>query len=451
MIDPDAAFQALRLHASPGSALAAKLTGGGAVELSAQGAVVRLSDGRELIDFGSYGVTLLGHRHPAVVQAVTEQLARMPATTRVLANPVNAAFMGELLERVEGPLGRVWLGSDGADAVELAVKLARRVSGRLRVLAVERAFHGKTLGALALTWNPAFRKGLGPLLREVTHIDRDDLDAVRRETAAGDVAAVIFEPLQGEAGARALDAMTLRRWAKDAHRAGAFVISDEVQAGLRRCGPVSLALAAGVDVDAVLFGKALGGGALPLSALVANDELYAPLIEDPTWHTATFSGHPLACAAGRAALRTIDELAPAAVQLGEHLQLGLERLAGSHPEVVRALHGVGLLRGIELATPGAAGSVTVDLAQAGVLISPCLSAPETIRLLPPMVTTPAQLERVLAALDEALGRAAEYLEDERTEQRLGDWGVDAQRAATIGTPPMIGTPPTVATQASAAS
>jgi putrescine aminotransferase len=129
-------------HFSPGAALSAKVLGGGATEVAASGAVVTLSDGRELLDFGSYAVTLLGHRHPTVLAALADSMATMPTATRVLANPVTAAFAAELSERCGDSLRRVWLGSDGADAVEAALKLARRSSGRMRVLVVEGAFHG---------------------------------------------------------------------------------------------------------------------------------------------------------------------------------------------------------------------------------------------------------------------------------------------------------------------
>ncbi len=400
-----AVFERMRARSSPGTALAAKLAGAGACEEWAEGARVGLSDGREMIDFGSYGVTLLGHRHPAVVEAVQGQLRRMAAGTRLLANSTSVDFCDELGQRFGAVGDRVWLGCDGADAVEVAIKLARRASGRTRLLAVEHGFHGKTLGALSLTWNPAFREGLEPLLGQVTHIGRGDADAVRREVAAGDVAAIVFEPRQGEAGARGIEPSVLRRWARDARAAGAFVICDEVQTGLRRCGPPSLALEAGLEVDALLLGKALGGGVMPLSAMIAGEELYEPLRVDPTFHSATFSGHPLACAAGRAALHVNDRLALAAQALGARLRAGLDDLAGAHPETIVAVHGAGLMYALELASPALAGGVLVDLAQAGLLVSPCLSAPSSIRLLPPMVTSDAQLERALELLDGALGQA----------------------------------------------
>ncbi len=409
MSSPGQVFAYLQRHGAPGTALGAKISGSGAVESQAAGAVVRLSDGREMIDFGSYGVSLLGHRHPAVLAAVSDQLARMPASTHTLANPVTAGLMADLAERVGEPLQRVWLGSDGADAVEVALKLARRRTGRQRILAVRHAFHGKTLGALALTFNPAFRVGLESTLGDqVTHIDPADEHAVAREAADGQVAALMIEPIQGEGGVRPLPAATLQRWADDAHSAGAFVISDEIQVGLHRCGPLSLALAADVRVDAVLLGKALGGGVMPLSALVANNELFEPLLTDPTWHSTTFGGHPLSCAAGRAAIRALEQLAPRAARVGVQLAQGLARLQSAHAPIVRDVRGVGLLWGVELVGPAVAGSVLIELAQRDVLVSPCLSAPSTIRLLPPMVTTDTQVDTVLAALDEALGAAAEF-------------------------------------------
>lgn len=397
-------------HISPGAALTAKVLGGGATEMAASGAVVTLSDGRELLDFGSYAVTLLGHRHPTVVAALMESLTTMPTATRVLANPVTAAFAAELSQRCGDSLQRIWFGSDGSDVVEAALKLARRSSGRMRVLVVEGAFHGKTLGALSLTRNPVFREGLEALMGPVTELRRDDVDAVRREAAAGDVAALVIEPIQGEAGVRVLDPVVLRRWTADAHAAGAFVISDEIQVGLRRSGPFSSSLASGLSPDAVLFGKALGGGLMPISALVATESLAAPLIADPSWHSATFSGHPLGCAAGRAALAAIEVEAENGRAIGEILASGLRELAAAHPGLVAEVRGAGLIWGIEFAGPGAAGAALIELARRGLLVSPCLSSASTVRLLPPMVTSPEQATGALSILDSTLPELWSYVE-----------------------------------------
>ena len=403
------AFANLKRHLSPGTALGAKVIGGGATEATAEGAVVTLSDGRQVLDFGSYGVTLLGHRHPKILAALSEELERMPTSTRIVANPTVAAFAAELAERCGEPLGRVWIGCDGSDAVEAALKVARCSSGRMRVLAVEGAFHGKTLGALSLTANPVFRGGLEPLLGEVSTLPRDDPEAVARETARGDVAALVFEPIQGEGGVRSLDPTVLLRWTADARAAGCFTISDEVQVGLWRCGPFSPSLADGLQPDAVLFGKALGGGLMPLSAMVATDALAAPLIADGTWHSTTFGGHPLGCAAGRAALGVLESSAPRALQLGAILGRGLGSLAAEHPETIAEVRGAGLIWGIELRTPGAAGAALVELAQRGLLVSPCLSANTTIRLLPPIVSSIEEIEAGLEILAATLPSLETYL------------------------------------------
>jgi putrescine aminotransferase len=417
-------FATVRDHISPGLALGYKMIGRGAYEVSASGATVRLSDGRELLDFGSYAVTLVGHRHERVVAAVAAQLGRMPTSTRALANPAVAGFVADLVARTGPALDRVWLGSDGADAVEAAAKLARRSAGRTRLLAVEGAFHGKTLGALALTASPEFRTGLDPVLAPVTHVARDDRSAVAREVAAGDVAALFVEPVQGEAGVRPLDPGLVRQWSRDAHAAGAFVVSDEIQAGMRRCGPFSVALQEGWQPDAVLFGKALGGGVLPLAAAVGTAELFAPLVRDPTWHSATFGGHPLACAAGRVTLELVDELAGHGAEIGRMFGAGLDALAAGYPALVSDVRGWGLLWGLEMRSPALAGSVLTELAEAGLLVSPCLGSRRTIRLLPPMVTSSAELGRALAALDTALAATEKFAAE-----------LDAPAAAAAAGPP----------------
>jgi putrescine aminotransferase len=402
-------FERIGQYISPGAALTANVLGGGAAEATASGATVVLSDGRRLLDFGSYGVTLLGHRHPAVRAALSSALEGMPTATRVLANPTTAAFAEELVRRCGEPLRRVWMGSDGSDVVEATLKLARRVTGRMRVLVAEGAFHGKTLGALALTTNPAFRAGLEPLLGSVAVLPRDDPRAVLRETGRGGVAALVFEPIQGEAGVRPLDPTVLERWVADARAAGAFVISDEIQVGLWRCGSFSPSIAAGLSPDAVLLGKALGGGLMPLSAMVATDALAGPLVADPTWHTTTFGGHPLACAAGHAALAALEETAAHGAAVGEMLGSGLEALAGEHPEVIAEVRGTGLMWGLEFTTPGAAGAALIELAQGGLLVSPCLSSHSTIRLLPPMVASPKQIGIALEILGGALPSLVPYV------------------------------------------
>jgi putrescine aminotransferase len=411
MVEPSFVFESVKRHVSPGLALGYKIAGTDAVEEHGDGAIVCMSDGRQFIDFGSYGVTLLGHRHPTVSEAVIRQLQRMPTATRTFGNAVVAEFIHGLVCRCH-PLERAWLGSDGADVVEVALKLARRRTGRSRILAVEGGFHGKTLGALAVTWNPAFRVGVERHLSDVTHICANDREAVRREIEEGDVAALIFEPIQGEGGVRPLDAGVLHRWADDLHEGGGFLISDEIQAGLRRTGPFSPAISLDLRPDAILLGKALGGGIMPLSAMVATADLHRPLASDPTWHSATFGGHPLACAAGFAALTLIDGLAERADALACQLRAGLRSLQTAHPNLIADTRGAGLMWGVEFATPAVAGMVLSQLMERGLLVSPCLSAMSTIRLLPPMIATDEQLGCALEILSASVVGASADLADE---------------------------------------
>ncbi|MFR9721949.1 aspartate aminotransferase family protein [Streptomyces sp. MS19] len=398
-------FDLIRRHQSPRLALTGSFAGRGAVESSAYGCRVTLSDGRTALDFGSYAVTLLGHRHPAVVAAVRDQLDRMPVSTRSLASPVTARAAAALAAYLGGGLPRVCFGLNGADAVEIAVKLARVATGRGRIVAVRGGFHGKSLGALALTHSPLYRTGLRGAVVDVVHVPADDAGAVGRAVAGGEVAAVVFEPVQGENGAGALPVEVLRQWCADAARAGAFVVADEIQCGLRRCGERSVALAEGLPVDAVLLGKPLGGGVLPLSAVVCSEELYAPLAADPFLHSATFAGLPLSCAALPPALAAVEELAAHGRTLAAALDAGLAGLRLRHPGVVAALRGRGLLRGIDLVDARAAGRVVTELAGAGLIVSPCLGRPTTVRLLPPLVAAEADVAEAVALLDGALAEA----------------------------------------------
>ncbi|WP_308013868.1 aspartate aminotransferase family protein [Streptantibioticus parmotrematis] len=408
-VSAERAFDLIRRHFSPKLALTGTFAGHGAVEASAEGCRVTLSDGREALDFGSYAVTLLGHRHPAVVEAVRAALDTMPTSTRSLSNPVTARAAACLSGYFGDALPKVYFGLNGADAVEVAVKLARLATGRGGIVAVRGGFHGKSLGALALTHSPLFRAGLSGVTVDVTHVDPDDPDAVAKAAAERSLAAVVFEPVQGENGAVALPTETLRQWCEDAHRHGAFVIADEIQCGLRRCGPRSVALAEGLPVDAVLVGKPLGGGVVPLSAVVCSERLYAPLAADPFLHSATFGGQPLGCAALPAALAAIEQLAPHGDRLASLLDTGLAGLRERHPRVVASVRGRGLLRGVDLVSRPAAGTAVVELADAGLLVSPCLSSPTTIRLLPSLACAEADVGQAIGILDAALTAAERTL------------------------------------------
>lgn len=389
---------------APGIADLHRLMGRGAAEVSAVGARVTLSDGRSTLDFGSYAVTLLGHRPSGVVHAVRDALDVMPTATRLLPNATTASFAAKLVDVIGATnLDRVVIGLNGSDAVDAALKLAIAATGRSRCIALKKAFHGKSLGALAVTFDPARRAGLEALLGHVTFIELE-ADAVHRALAKQPAAALIFEPVQGEGGGREIPPDVLRRWCADARAAGTGVIADEIQVGLRRCGPMSIAVDLGLDVDAILFGKPLGGGVMPLSAVLCSTNFYRPILEDPFFHTATFGGHPLACAAGLAALEALDAAGADVDRLARVLRVGVERLTAGTPAVQEA-SSKGVFAAIRFVSADMARTTLLEASRRGLLLAPCLTALDTLRMLPPTVTTDAELEEGLAILEAACASA----------------------------------------------
>jgi putrescine aminotransferase len=393
-------------HLVPGVAERHRVIGTGGFEVSGEGARVRLSNGRTVLDFGSYAVTLFGHRPAPVVDAVHAALDELPTSTRLLANPYAARLAQRLAGTVDpGRLTRISLGLNGSDAVEAALKLALARTGRPAVLAVQNGFHGKSMGALAATADEARRGPVAGFLGPVRHLALEP-DAVARALAEQPCAALIVEPVQGEGGGRILPPDLLRRWAGDAHAAGTFVIADEIQCGLRRCGPVSLAVAYGLAPDAVLLGKALGGGVMPLSAAVCTEELFRPLLDDPFFHTATFGGHPASCAAGLAALDLLDAMADRFAAPGVQLADGVTALRGRYPALLADVRVTGLFAALEFGSAEQAGLAVLEAGRRGLLLAQCLTAPTALRMLPPVVVTPAELASALSILDAACAAVA---------------------------------------------
>ncbi|WP_246508054.1 aminotransferase class III-fold pyridoxal phosphate-dependent enzyme [Actinocrinis puniceicyclus] len=392
-------FAAAAAHLVEGVAARHRVIGSGAMEQRAEGARVQLSNGRSVLDFGSYAVPLFGHRPQHVLDAVREALDTMPTSTKLLANPYAARLSRRLTDAIDpGRLTRVWFGLNGSDAVEAALKLAIARTGTPAILAVEGGFHGKSMGALAATHDAQRRAPVLGFLGDVRHLPWEP-DAVARAAAEAPFAALIVEPVQGEGGGRFLPPQLLRRWSDDAHAAGAFVIADEIQCGLRRCGAMSLSVAHGMQPDAVLFGKPLGGGVMPLSAAVCTEELFAPLRDDPFFHTATFSGHPVSCAAGLAALDLLESGPERFDAGGAALAQGLGALAKKYPDILVDTRCAGLFGVLEFAAAEQAGLAILEAGRRGLLVAQCLTAPAVLRMLPPAAVTEEQLEQAFDILD----------------------------------------------------
>ena len=363
------------------------------------GAWVWDTDGKRYLDLvGGIAVNALGHNHPALVAAVSKQVAEMAHISNFYTSRVQIELAERVLEIAGAPEGSgVFFANSGAEAVEGAIKLSRR-TGRTGLVAAESAFHGRTTGALALTSKAAYREPFAPLIPDVTHVPYNDIEALRAAVTT-DTAAVVLEPVQGEAGAIVADPAYLRAAREVTTAAGALLVIDEVQTGIGRTGDWFGFQESGIVPDAITVAKGLGGG-LPVGALVACGGA-GPGLGTAGPQGATVSGHPRGAAAGLSVLSTIEAegLLDHVVQMGEHLVSAVTALG--HPDI-EGVRGRGLLRAIVLRSDLSAG-VAAAAREAGFLVNPV--APEAIRLVPPLVVTREELDLFVAALPSLLATA----------------------------------------------
>ena len=362
-----------------------------------EGAHVWDADGREYVDLiAGIATSSLGHAHPDVIAAVTGQVARIAHSSNLFLNQPSIRLAERLLEIAEVP-GQVFFCNSGAEANEAAFKLSRK-TGRTHVVAAEGGFHGRTMGALALTGQPAKRAPFEPLPGQVTFVPYGDAGALERAVTER-TAAVFLEPVQGEGGViPAPDGyLAAAREVTRAH--GALLVLDEVQTGVGRTGSWFAFQRAGVLPDVITLAKGLAGG-LPLGAMIAVGAASALLVAGD--HGCTFGGNAVSCAAALAVLDVIarDGLLARVEATGKELAARVEALG--HP-LVAGVRGAGLLRAIALTAP-VAPAVVDELAGAGFLANAV--APAAVRLAPPLVITDADVHGFLAVLPGALDRAS---------------------------------------------
>jgi acetylornithine/N-succinyldiaminopimelate aminotransferase len=362
------------------------------------GAEVWDADGRRYLDLlGGIAVNALGHAHPAVVEAVTAQISTLGHTSNLYLTEPPLALAEKLLELLDVEGAKVLFGNSGAEANEAAFKIARR-TGRPGIVACEGAFHGRTMGALALTGQPAKRAPFEPMPPGVTHIPYGDVAALDAAVTA-DTAAVFLEPIMGEAGVIVPPEGYLRAAREITAARGALLVLDEVQTGIGRTGAWFAHQGAGIVPDVVTLAKGLGGG-LPIGACIGIGAAGALL--EPGQHGTTFGGNPVCCAAALAVLTTIaaDGLLEHVNLVGKAIATGIEDLGDP---LVGDVSGAGLHIGIGLTRPVSAG-VAAAARDAGFLVNN--ATPERIRLAPPLVLTEAQAGEFLAALPGILGAGA---------------------------------------------
>lgn len=363
------------------------------------GAVVTDADGREYLDLlGGIAVNLLGHAHPAIIEAVSTQIATMGHVSNLYINEPAVALAEQLLAHLGARNARVVFGNSGAEANEAAFKIAR-CTGRPAIIAAENSFHGRTMGALAMTGQPGKRTPFDPMPPGVQFVPYGDVTALERAVNA-DTAAVMLEPMMGEFGVVVPPEGYLAAAREITTRHGALLMLDEVQTGMGRTGRFFAHQAAGITPDVITLAKGLGGG-LPLGACIGVGK--AGELLGLGLHGTTFGGNPVCCAAALAVLAVLqrDNLLPRADALGKEIATHIEGLG--HP-LVDHVRGAGLLLGVVLRAP-VARAAEAAAREAGFLIN--AARPEVLRLAPPLVLTDEQVHRFLAALPAILDTAQE--------------------------------------------
>jgi len=345
-----------------------------------------------------------------VLAAVRDQLDKIPMSVRTMPSAPVAELAERLAGLTPGDLRYSFFCNSGAEAIEGALKLARLATGRPGFVAMLQAFHGKTLGALSATGREYYRKPFEPLVPGFTHVPFGDAAAV--EAAIGpETAAVILEPIQGEAGVIIPPPGYLRQIREICDRHRVLMIVDEIQTGLGRTGRLFCVEHEDTTPDIMTLAKALGGGVVPIGAFVARPHLWERFRQDPYLHSSTFGGNPLAC---RAALATLDvlveeRLAEQAAERGRYFLDRLRAIQGRHPGVITAVRGRGLMIGVEFAHSDYALLASAEAGHRGVITFYTLNNPQVIRIEPPLVITPEQIDRAADGINGAVGEAGRVL------------------------------------------
>ncbi len=365
-----------------------------------EGAVVTDADGKQYLDLlAGIAVNILGHAHPAVIDAVTTQLSTLGHTSNLYATEPGIALAEQLLAHLGASVhGRVFLCNSGTEANEAAFKIAR-LTGRTKIIAAEKAFHGRTMGALALTGQPDKRAPFEPMPAGVQHVPYGDVAALEAAVDS-DTAAVFLEPIMGESGVVVPPDGYLVAAREITARHGALLILDEVQTGIGRTGWFYAHQAVGIVPDVITLAKGLGGG-LPIGACIGIGE--AANLLHPGKHGTTFGGNPVCSSAALAVLRTVadEDLISHADRLGKVINTSIEEL--NHP-LVNHVRGAGLLLGIVL-NKKIAAKAEATARDAGFLIN--AAQPDVLRIAPPLVLTEEQAASFVAALPAILDSADE--------------------------------------------
>jgi len=366
-----------------------------------EGAHVWDIDGKEYIDcMGGYGVALVGYKNKRVNDAIKNQTDKIITVHSSLYNKTREEFLKKIINLAPKGLTQVHLNNSGAEAIEAAIKFARKFTGKKGMVAMRGSYHGKTFGALSLTFNPKYKKAFKPLVEKVSFASFGDIESLR-EAIDDDVGFVILEPIQGESGVIVAPDGFLQQVRKLCDEKGILLIFDEIQAGLGRTGRLWACEHWEAVPDILCLAKGIAGG-VPMGATLVRPDILASMNKGE--HSSTFGGNPLSCAAGIAALESITEdgLIENADKMGKVFRERLEKLKEKH-QIIREIRGKGLMIGVELKFE--VKDILMDLINEGILM--LYSGRNILRLLPPLVINQKDIEKVLETLDTALTREEE--------------------------------------------
>lgn len=400
-------------YINPAQAKLFRFMGLGSVEASAEGWTITDSEGQKFIDcLGGYGMFAVGHRNPEVVAAVENALHTMPMCGKVLFNRQMADLAEALAEITPGDLQYSFFVNSGTEAVEGCLKVARLATKRTKFVAAENAFHGKTMGSLTATGRDLYRDPFKPLLTGFTHVPFGDIAAMEAAVDE-DTAAVILEPVQGEGGIIVPPDGYLQQVKALCEAKGALFIADEVQTGIGRTGKWLGVDHEGVKPDLMACAKALGGGVMPIGAIIGTPKAWQGLIEAPFLHTSTFGGNQLACAAGIATIKYIkdNDLLRRSSETGAYFKAGLEKIMAEFPEVICQVRGSGMMLGLELTKEGAGGMLMSLMIDKKIIVAYTLNNPKVIRIEPPLIMPKDVVDYVLGELRDAVKITVAAIED----------------------------------------
>lgn len=366
-----------------------------------KGAHVWDIDGKEYIDcMGGYGVALVGYKNQRVNDAIKSQADKIITVHSSLYNNTRLEFLKLLISLAPKGLTQVHLNNSGTEAIEAAIKFARKFTGKKGMVAMRGSYHGKSFGALSLTFNPKYKKAFAPLVEKVSFASFGDIDSLK-ETIDDDTAFVILEPIQGESGINVAPDGFLQDVRKLCDEKGILLIFDEIQAGLGRTGRLWACEHWETVPDILCLAKGIAGG-VPMGATLVKPEILDSMSKGE--HSSTFGGNPLSCAAGIGALTAItqDGLIENSEKMGKIFRDGLESLKEKH-NIIREIRGKGLMIGVELKFE--VKDVLMDLIKEGVLM--LYSGRNILRILPPLVITKEDIEKVLETLDLVLDKEEE--------------------------------------------